>query len=192
MKFFTSDHHFGHANIIGYSQRTNPDTGELFATVEEMDDYLIRAWNSVVKPGDTVYHLGDLTKDRNPRPYLERLNGSIVLTRGNHDFRRVANLVPLAASQDLNLVSVHDTLMLRPDKGTHPHIWLSHYAHRVWPTSYHGSWHLYGHSHGTIQDHGLSTDVGVDTRQNDYRPYSVHEIVELMSGRPTPKSKGTS
>lgn len=50
--FFTSDSHFGHANIIRYCQRP-------FADADEMDSALIRIWNSVVDPRDTVYHLGD-------------------------------------------------------------------------------------------------------------------------------------
>jgi calcineurin-like phosphoesterase family protein len=50
--FFTSDTHFGHANIIKYC-------GRPFASVEEMNRELIARWNAVVGPRDTVYHLGD-------------------------------------------------------------------------------------------------------------------------------------
>lgn len=190
MKFFTADQHFGHANIIKYTHRINPETGELFETVEEMNECMTAAWNSVVGPNDTVYQLGDLTKDSNPKPYLRKLNGKVILIRGNHDYRRAASLVKK------ELFAFHDVLLLRPDKGSanpeqrHPQIWLSHYSHRVWPASYHGSWHLYGHSHATLPDHGLSTDVGVDTRpDNDYKPFSLPEIAKLMAGRRTPKER---
>ena len=52
MIFFTSDTHFNHKAIISYCSRP-------FESVEEMNDRLIDNWNQVVKPSDTVYHLGD-------------------------------------------------------------------------------------------------------------------------------------
>jgi len=54
---------------------------------------------------------------------------------------------------------------------------LCHYAMRVWDW---GTWHLYGHSHGSMPDdpHSLSWDVGVDA--NAFSPLSVPEIAEIM------------
>ena len=50
--FFTADTHFGHANIIKYTNRP-------FDSPNHMDDILIANWNAVVGPDDEVYHLGD-------------------------------------------------------------------------------------------------------------------------------------
>jgi len=79
--FITSDTHFHHANIIKYCNRPFNDTFE-------MDETLIKNWNSVVKPGDKVYHLGDVyfPKYKNESEMLfNRLNGTKVLILGNHD-----------------------------------------------------------------------------------------------------------
>ena len=84
-----SDTHFQHANILNF---VDSNTGKLvrgdrFSSVEEMDETMIENWNRVVKPGDTVYHLGDVffgSKDTF-RSLWARLNGSKRLILGNHD-----------------------------------------------------------------------------------------------------------
>lgn len=60
--------------------------GGRFQTIEEMDEFLIDQWNATVSPGDTVYHLGDLSyKLHTMEEVLPYLNGSITLIVGNHD-----------------------------------------------------------------------------------------------------------
>lgn len=85
--FFTSDHHFGHANILKYedANRRNAHGGK-FASIEKMDEYLIKQWNATVAPGDLVYCLGDLSyKQHTLEAVLPRLNGTKILIVGNHD-----------------------------------------------------------------------------------------------------------
>jgi calcineurin-like phosphoesterase family protein len=80
MKWVTADHHFGHTNIIAYEGRPFADAGE-------MDAAMVERWNRVVRPGDTVYHLGDFalaSKDRTSE-LVSALDGRKVLVRGNHD-----------------------------------------------------------------------------------------------------------
>lgn len=84
-----SDTHFRHANILKF---TDGKTGKLvrgdtFANVDEMDEHMIERWNSVVKQGDIVYHLGDVVMgDREWfKSNWPRLNGSKRLIVGNHD-----------------------------------------------------------------------------------------------------------
>ncbi|WP_022872646.1 metallophosphoesterase [Nesterenkonia alba] len=78
--FFTSDPHFGHANIIRYCDRP-------FRDVQEMDEVLISRWNDVVGPDDEVWVLGDYAMGDRSRGlgYLTRMNGTKYLVAGNHD-----------------------------------------------------------------------------------------------------------
>lgn len=78
--WFTSDHHFGHKNIIEYEKKSRP-----FETVEEMNEIMIDRWNKVVKPQDKVYHLGDFAFGKKNIAIAERLNGRKILILGNHD-----------------------------------------------------------------------------------------------------------
>lgn len=80
MRFFTSDTHFGHKNIIKYCERP-------FSDYEVMDSQLIKNWNSVVGDTDVVYHLGDLALGPSERWdwILKSLNGYKVFVVGNHD-----------------------------------------------------------------------------------------------------------
>lgn len=80
MIFFTSDTHFGHARIIELCNRP-------FASVEQMNEEIIRRWNEIVMPWDEVYHLGDvaLGKIDDSLPVVSRLNGYKTLVSGNHD-----------------------------------------------------------------------------------------------------------
>lgn len=78
--WFTSDTHFGHKNILEYEKDARP-----FSTIEEMHEVLIDRWNSVVKPNDVVYHLGDFCFGKRWIGIAERLHGRKKLVMGNHD-----------------------------------------------------------------------------------------------------------
>lgn len=78
--FFIGDPHFNHKNIISYCNRP-------FTSVDEMNNELIKRWNSVVKKDDVVFCLGDFAlcgKDKIIE-IGQRLNGRITLILGNHD-----------------------------------------------------------------------------------------------------------
>lgn len=83
-----SDTHFGHENILKFRDKEGSYfRGDLFQDVDHMNEVMIQNWNSVVKSGDRVYHLGDVffgSKD-NFKKIWPRLNGSKSLIVGNHD-----------------------------------------------------------------------------------------------------------
>jgi len=80
--WIVSDTHFGHDNIIKYCDRP-------YQSSEEMDWDMVEKWNSVVKDGDHVYHLGDVYMGNKKNGYIQnvlsKLNGRKRLILGNHD-----------------------------------------------------------------------------------------------------------
>ena len=86
--FLVSDTHFGHLGVCKFMREDGVTKLRPWDTAEAMDEEMIRRWNSVVRPSDKVYHLGDVVINRRALPTLARLNGDKVLIRGNHDIFR--------------------------------------------------------------------------------------------------------
>lgn len=83
------DHHFGHSNILTFTDDSGAlIRGSKFKTIEEHDETIIANHNSLVDPGDRVYLLGDFCINRRSVHTLGRLNGRLVLVKGNHDIFR--------------------------------------------------------------------------------------------------------
>lgn len=83
MIYYTSDTHFNHANIIRYCNRP-------FKSVNGMNHEMIKRWNEVVNPEDTVFHLGDFAMGMYSvwPNFCQALNGRKILILGNHDRKR--------------------------------------------------------------------------------------------------------
>ncbi|MFY9293463.1 MAG: metallophosphoesterase [Methylorubrum rhodinum] len=164
--FVTADHHFNHTGVLGMCQRP-------FASVEEMNEALIAAWNSVVGPRDEVWHLGDFALGGTPEQVaaiFERLRGRKILVRGNHDKTKVTGLA---------WHSQHDLAM--PKLAGERWVF-SHYPMRAWVGAFRGARHCFGHVHGLLPDTAQSCDVGVD--RWGYRPASLEEIRGRMTATP--------
>jgi calcineurin-like phosphoesterase family protein len=82
--FIIADTHFRHTNIIEYAKRP-------FKNVEEMNEEMIKRWNNKVGDDDLVIHLGDfaLGNKEEVASIRDRLNGKIILLKGNHDNKSV-------------------------------------------------------------------------------------------------------
>lgn len=172
--FFTSDTHFDHANIIHHCNRP-------FKDVYHMNEELITRWNSKVMPNDQVYHCGDFSLSKNPKRWEEltrRLNGQIFLIKGNHDHPKVLKKVEHCFSwiKDYHELMIPD----ETSKNRKRKVVLCHYAMRVWNKQHYGSFHLYGHSHGTLDDNpnAKSMDVGVDC--HNYTPISYEKVRDIL------------
>lgn len=169
--WFTSDHHFGHNGIIQYA-------GRPFENVEEMDETMIRKWNEKVNDKDAVYYLGDFALHRPERlkEILKRLNGSIYLITGNHEVSALACKKRFEWVKDYYELKVNDDTV----KGGKQKIVLFHYSIRNWNGKGKGSFHLYGHAHGTLEEdmNSLSFDIGVDN--HDFYPLEYQEVKAIM------------
>lgn len=86
MDYITSDIHFYHNNMCGPEGFIKGR--RQFADAYEMNEYLVKAHNSVVTDKDRVYILGDISMNQNKDDVLEilsRLKGQLVIVKGNHD-----------------------------------------------------------------------------------------------------------
>lgn len=77
--WLTSDTHFSHDKEFLYGPRG-------FTNVKDMNMAIVENWNSVVKPDDEVWHLGDMALGDidDACKYINQLNGTIRWIRGNH------------------------------------------------------------------------------------------------------------
>lgn len=172
-KFFLSDTHFNHTNILRMQPRP-------FKSIEQHDEAMIERWNAVVSDDDVVYHLGDfalgLNNPERIRSIFSRLRGRKFLVYGNHDVRRDGDLHPTIAG--LGWEVRPEAIMFVKDEGQH--IVLSHYAQRCWQGRSKGAWHFYGHAHGRLPAEGRSRDVGVDLPDVDFTPRTFKQLTKGM------------
>lgn len=171
--FFTSDNHFDHKNIIPYCNRP-------FKNITEMNETMVEKWNSIITNDDTVYHLGDFTLGniRHFTKWVSQLNGNIKILPGSHDYLWLNDF---EASDRVQIVTPLLSLEF-PEimVGEFPQVLvLCHYSMQVWDRSHYGSWHLFGHSHGTLKGIGLSFDVGVDC--TDFAPLPLEVVASKMA-----------
>ena len=141
--WITSDHHWGHYNIISFCNRP-------FKSLDEMNNIMIEKWNEVVKENDIVYHLGDMFwSERIAIDTLPLLNGEIHLVVGNHDknwlkskkFDKLQRS-PLNPTSNL-IIEERDIIRIKfPVDAV-----LCHYPLMSWNGAAHGVYHFHGHTH---------------------------------------------
>ena len=78
-----SDHHFGHKNIIRFSDRP-------FNDLDEMREHMVANHNDYVKPDDVCIFVGDFAflPDEKANEILHRMQGYKILVIGNHDWNK--------------------------------------------------------------------------------------------------------
>ena len=166
--FFTADQHFNHGSCLtAFIFRP-------FQDVKQMNAEIIKRFNSRVKNGDTVYHLGDLRMTNNgPNTYelLQQLNGRHVIIKGNHDKNNGTSTCLHYGI--IELYGQRVVLAHRPDTAE---ILMAALSIKLG---------FCGHVHEKWKfrksEHGLIVNVGVD--QWDFYPVDGKQIFKAIKGR---------
>jgi calcineurin-like phosphoesterase family protein len=142
---------------------------------DEMDEFMVKAWNETVKPTDKVYHLGDVVINRKSLGIMRRLNGDKVLIRGNHDifkdtdyrehFREI-RAYHVMNGMILSHIPIHPESLGRFGTNIHGHL----HSNRVMQTGFNGK----------------VTDI-IDTRyhcvcveQTDFKPILFERVLDRI------------
>jgi len=186
MRWFTSDLHFGHANVIDYAGRPFPSVGLMNAA-------LVSLWNSIVAPDDEVWVLGDLAMGRIEQslPHAAQLVGQKHLVLGNHDRpfsdvkRRVHWSECYLTTGDFRELH-HGEVDLELANGIR--VRLCHFPYEGDSSDRDryveqrpaddGRWLLHGHVHEKWRQRGRMINVGVDAWAG--QPVAESRVVELM------------
>ena len=175
--WFTADTHFDHQLVAGLRG---------FDSTAEHDAALVELWNEMVRPGDQVWHLGDVGMGRLDRfaATLGKLNGELHLITGNHDecapgvFRdshkhqrawleHFASIQPYARRK----IEGRPVLLCHyPYRGDHTHE--ERFTRYRLPDE--GLWLLHGHVHTEWRLNGRQFNVGLDV--NGLRPMSLDAV----------------
>lgn len=173
MKFFTSDTHFFHEDLLG----NNDFAPRPFKNVAEMNQIMVTNWNRVVKERDVVYHLGDIAMHPDyDKGYpeilalLSSLQGQIHFIKGNHDnrafFKYLAANDPGGAIPGEPKFFFHDVgVLLKFDRHQY---YLTHYPMLLGITK--NIRNLHGHIHHASVPIKEDINVGVDAPELEYLP----------------------
>jgi len=155
-----SDTHFFHENIGEYCSRP--------AGWQEM---IIENWNRWIRPGDIVFHLGDLAlgKKENTEALIPQLNGKLFLMRGNHDRRGVAFY------HGFGITLVKDPFRMETNTGLN--LVFSHRPIVPLPPVPPGLLNLHGHIHNNPAPGLGPRHVNLTIEVREYRPWRLGDIL---------------
>lgn len=173
MKYFTADTHFSHEKILILANRP-------FKNLSDMEEVIVKNWNSKVTNSDDIYIIGDFMYRGNGHDanrILKRLKGRKCLITGNHE-----QYLKDSTFDHSQFEWVKDYHSFKENRQKYV---LFHYPILEWDGHYRGAIHLYGHVHGNDEKRFKSIlspnaiNVGVDV--NDFTPVSQVEILKKVN-----------
>ena len=170
--YFSTDWHLAHKNILRFDNRP-------FRSIEEHDEKIIKNTMKLLKPGDNFYYLGDFVfkNKRYTESILQTLVSSganLYFIKGNHD------------KDDTVALYIKYGIYLGEQKKIRvgeQEIILNHFKMLIWDKSHHGSWHLYGHSHGDAEHYVVGKSMDVAINIHNYHPIEFVEIKKILDAR---------
>jgi len=170
--WFISDLHFGHANIIVFTDEKG-DRMRPFFSVEEHDETIIRNHNDLVRPEDRVYVTGDVAMDKAHIEKVGRLNGRKVLIKGNHDIFTLADYTPYF--EDIRACKIYREHGLIV---SHIPVHAAQLEHR-WKANAHG------HNHSKLVTVANMREpdrryINLCLEQTHFRPVSLDDVVQRI------------
>jgi calcineurin-like phosphoesterase family protein len=202
MRWFTSDLHVGHLNIIPFCSRPFETTviehfalGDAEVTVPDvpgMNQALLDNYNDTVDPTDEVWFVGDVVMGtfKDNIEFMRRFHGNKFLVPGNHDrchkmLPKWAKWQPFYEDVGFTVLNSQEIIELggQSVKVCHfPYRGDSHHDDRfsgLRPDD-EGDWLIHGHTHssGQVDRAQRMLHVGVDAW--DYRPVSDDQLISLM------------
>ena len=162
-----SDTHFGHANILKFTDASGNRIRPKFDSVKEMDDYICSQWADRVKPQDHIYHLGDVTMGSH-LGMIKGLPGHKRLLLGNHDKLKMTEYMA-AGFQKITVTRKFDEVIC------------SHYP--LHTSSLHGK--MIGNIHGHIHEKQLDDPryLNVSVERTEYAPIPLDDCIKIIKDR---------
>ena len=169
-KYVISDLHLGHENCITKFKRPDGTPLRNFKDVEEMNETIINNINSVVRPQDSLYILGDCVINKKFLPLLARLNGHKRLIHGNHDIEPTKEFLKYFEEIYGVRTFAHDLIM--------SHIPIHRESMARWNVNLHGHLH-FGEVMYKREHNGVSVPdpmyLNMSVEMLDYKPISLEE-----------------
>lgn len=138
-----------------------------------MDEHMIEQHNSVVRPNDKVYFLGDLTFSKKNMHLISRLNGDKILIKGNHDTLPISEYLPYF--RDIRAIHQFHGMILS-------HIPIHPDSIRRWGANVHG----HTHDLNVMTGFGTQKDeryICVCMEQINYTPISLEDVKKKIQAR---------
>lgn len=167
--FITSNQQFGRIGAIEQYARN-------FNDVEQMDEFMIQQWNSVVSEDDLVYVVGNFAWDPESAEFaIKRLNGTIIIMEGKWD-RASKDLVDKLGSK-IGVAYVEEAIKYVQDIN----ICLSYWPLSDWPHREDGAISVIGIPKGQFNTNHEIKRVNVACDYWDFKPVDIRKVIQLFS-----------